>query len=113
MYKRQALYKVIKITSPADLGTHVVVQGGTFYNDAVLRSFEQISGCEAVRPDIAGITGAFGAALIARERYEKDKETSMLPLDKIIGLQYETSMARCKGCTNRCVLTINLSLIHI
>lgn len=85
----------------------MVVQGGTFYNDAVLRSFEQISGCEAVRPDIAGIMGAFGAALIARERYEKDKETSMLPLDKIIGLQYETSMARCKGCTNRCVLTIN------
>ena len=104
---KNALYKVIKITSPADLGTHVVVQGGTFYNDAVLRSFEQISGCEAVRPDIAGIMGAFGAALIARERYEKDKETSMLPLDKIIGLQYETSMARCKGCTNRCVLTIN------
>ena len=104
---KNALYKVIKITSPADLGTHVVVQGGTFYNDAVLRSFEQISGCEAVRPDIAGIMGAFGAALIARERYEKGKETSMLPLDKIIGLQYETSMARCKGCTNRCVLTIN------
>ena len=104
---KNALYKVIKITNPADLGTHVVVQGGTFYNDAVLRSFEQISGCEAVRPDIAGIMGAFGAALIARERYEKDKETSMLPLDKIIGLQYETSMARCKGCTNRCVLTIN------
>ena len=104
---KNALYKVIKITSPADLGTHVVVQGGTFYNDAVLRSFEQISGCEAVRPDIAGIMGAFGAALIARERYEKNKETSMLPLDKIIGLQYETSMARCKGCTNRCVLTIN------
>ena len=76
---KNALYKVIKITSPADLGTHVVVQGGTFYNDAVLRSFEQISGCEAVRPDIAGIMGAFGAALIARERYEKDKETSMLP----------------------------------
>src|SRR5699024_6761448 len=104
---KNALYKVIKITSPADLGSHVVVQGGTFYNDAVLRSFEKISGCEAVRPDIAGIMGAFGAALIARERYEEGKQTSMLPLDKIIALKYDTSMARCKGCTNRCVLTIN------
>ena len=104
---KNALYKVIKITSPADLGTHVVVQGGTFYNDAVLRSFENISGCEAVRPNIAGIMGAFGAALIARERYDESKTTTMLPLDKIINLKYETSMARCKGCTNNCVLTIN------
>ena len=76
---KNALYKVIKITSPKDLGTHVVVQGGTFYNDAVLRSFEKISGCEAVRPDIAGIMGAFGAALIARERFEEGRKTSMLP----------------------------------
>ena len=52
-----------------NLVKHIVVQGGTFYNDAVLRSFEKIAGCEAVRPDIAGIMGAFGAALIARERY--------------------------------------------
>ncbi len=103
---KNALYKVIKLTSPADLGTHVVVQGGTFYNDAVLRSFENISGCEAVRPDIAGIMGAFGAALIARERHE-GKETSMLPLDSIVNLQYQTSMTRCQGCTNHCVLTVN------
>ncbi len=104
---KNALYKVIKLTSPSDLGTHVVVQGGTFYNNAVLRSFERIAGCEAVRPNIAGIMGAFGAALIARERYEEGKETSMMPLDKIIGLKYETSMTRCKGCTNHCVLTVN------
>ena len=104
---KNALYKVIKITSPSDLGKHVVVQGGTFYNDAVLRSFEKISGCEAVRPDIAGIMGAFGAALIARERFNGSSQTTMLPLDKIIQLKYETSMARCKGCTNNCVLTIN------
>ena len=103
---KNALYKVIKITSPKDLGENVVVQGGTFYNDAVLRSFEKISGCEAVRPDIAGIMGAFGAALIAQERHE-GKETTMMPLDKIIGLKYQTSMARCKGCTNHCVLTVN------
>ncbi len=104
---KNALYKVIKITQPSDLGTHVVVQGGTFYNDAVLRSFEKISGCEAVRPDIAGIMGAFGAALIARERCSKSRGTSMLPLDKILNLKYDTSMSRCKGCTNHCVLTIN------
>ncbi len=104
---KNALYKVIKITSPSDLGTHVVVQGGTFYNNAVLRSFEKIAGCKAIRPDIAGIMGAFGAALIARERYEEGKQTSMMPLDKIIDLKYETSMARCKGCINHCVLTVN------
>ena len=104
---KNALYKVIKITSPSDLGQHVVVQGGTFYNDAVLRSFEKISGCEAVRPDIAGIMGAFGAALIARERYVEAKGTSMLPLEKILSLKYTTTMARCKGCTNNCVLTVN------
>ncbi len=104
---KNALFKVIKITNASDLGQHVVVQGGTFYNDAVLRSFEKISGCEAVRPDIAGIMGAFGAALIARERYEDSKTTAMLSLDKILSLHYETSMARCRGCTNNCVLTVN------
>lgn len=104
---KNALFKVIKITSASDLGSHVVVQGGTFYNDAVLRSFEKIAGCEAVRPDIAGIMGAFGAALIARERCNHARGTSMLPLDKILSLKYETSMTRCKGCTNHCVLTIN------
>lgn len=104
---KNALFKVIKITNASDLGQHVVVQGGTFYNNAVLRSFEKIAGCEAIRPDIAGIMGAFGAALIARERYEESKTTTMLSLDKILGLHYETSMARCKGCTNNCVLTVN------
>ncbi len=104
---KNALFKVIKITNASDLGSHVVVQGGTFYNDAVLRSFEKISGCEAVRPDIAGIMGAFGAALIARERHDPSRSTSMMPLEKIISLQYETSMTRCKGCTNHCVLTVN------
>ena len=105
---KNALFKVIKITSAGDLGKNVVVQGGTFYNDAVLRSFERISGCEAVRPDIAGIMGAFGAALIARERYmHRPHETTMLSLDDIINLTYTTTMSRCRGCVNHCVLTIN------
>ena len=104
---KNALLKVIKLTDPKDLGTNVVVQGGTFYNDAVLRSFERVSGCKAVRPDIAGIMGAFGAALIAREHYEEGMETTMLSLEDIINLKFESSMARCKGCTNHCLLTIN------
>ncbi len=104
---KNALYKVIKLTDPKDLGKHIVVQGGTFYNDAVLRSFERISGCKAVRPDIAGIMGAFGAALIARERYTEGTKTTMLSLDDIINLSYSTTMARCRGCTNACRLTIN------
>ena len=103
---KNALLKVIKLTDPKDLGEKVVVQGGTFYNDAVLRSFERISGCTAVRPDIAGIMGAFGAALIARNHYE-GQETTMLTIDQINDLKFETSMARCKGCTNHCLLTIN------
>ena len=104
---KNALYKVIKLTDPSDLGKHIVVQGGTFYNDAVLRSFERISGCNAVRPDIAGIMGAFGSALIARERYEKGHESSMLSFDEIFAMSVETSMTRCNGCTNHCLLTIN------
>ena len=103
---KNALFKVIKITDPADLGHHVVVQGGTFYNNAVLRSFEKIAGCEAVRPDIAGIMGAFGAALVARERCE-GRQTGMLAIDDILNLEYSTSMTRCQGCTNHCLLTIN------
>ena len=105
---KNALFKVIKITSAGDLGKNVVVQGGTFYNDAVLRSFERISGCNAVRPDVAGIMGAFGAALIARERYmHRPHETTMLSLDDMINLTYTTTMSRCRGCVNHCVLTIN------
>ena len=104
---KNALFKVIKVSDAASLGKNIVVQGGTFYNDAVLRSFEKIAGCEAVRPDIAGIMGAFGAALIAREHYSEGYETTMLPFEKIDTLQFETSMAKCKGCTNSCRLTIN------
>ena len=106
---KNALFKVIKITDPRDLGQNVVVQGGTFYNDAVLRSFELISSCTAVRPDIAGIMGAFGAALIARERYNQadNPVSTMLSIDEINDLKFSTSMSRCKGCTNSCLLTIN------
>ena len=104
---KNALFKVIKVSDASELGRQIVVQGGTFYNDAVLRSFEKIAGCEAIRPDIAGIMGAFGAALIARERYEEGYETAMLSYRKLCDLKYETSMAKCRGCTNSCRLTVN------
>ena len=104
---KNALFKVIKVSDARDLGKHIVVQGGTFYNNAVLRSFEKISGAEVIRPDIAGIMGAFGAALIARERYEDNKVTTMLSIDEINELTYKTTMTKCHGCTNNCRLTIN------
>ena len=103
---KNALYKVIKLADPKDLGKKIVVQGGTFYNDAVLRSLETLLDTDVVRPDIAGIMGAFGAALIAREHYTGDP-TTMLGIKEISELRFETSMARCKGCTNSCRLTIN------
>ena len=104
---KNALFKVIKLSDASELGKHIVVQGGTFYNDAVLRSFEQISGCQVIRPDIAGIMGAFGAALIARERHEANYHSSMLSIDEINSLTFDTELSRCQKCTNHCLLTIN------
>ena len=103
---KNALFKVIKLADASDLGKHIVVQGGTFYNQAVLRAFEKVAGVEATCPDISGIMGAFGAALIARERYH-GQETEMLPITDILNLTYTTSTTRCGGCSNRCMLTVN------
>ncbi len=104
---KNALFKVIKVSDARTLGSRIVVQGGTFYNDAVLRSLEKISGVDVIRPDIAGIMGAFGAALIARERYDGKVVTTLLNNEKLNSFTFETSMAKCKGCTNSCRLTIN------
>ncbi len=104
---KNALFKVIKLSDASELGKQIVVQGGTFYNDAVLRSFEQISGCQVIRPDIAGIMGAFGAALIARERYAQNQTSSMLSMDEIHALTFDTELKRCGLCTNNCLLTVN------
>ena len=89
------------------MGKKIIVQGGTFYNDAVLRSFELISKREVVRPDIAGIMGAFGCALISRERYNEDEKTSLLSRDKIESFEMTTSFRRCGKCGNNCLLTVN------
>ncbi len=106
---KNALFKVIKVSDASELGRHIVVQGGTFYNDAVLRSFEKIADCEVIRPDIAGIMGAFGAALIARERYQAapDAVSTMLSIAQINELNFATSLVKCQGCTNACRLTVN------
>jgi len=103
---KNALQKVIKITDPEQLGKSIVVQGGTFYNEAVLRAFELISEREAVRPDIAGIMGAFGSALIARERC-KENASSLLTKEAIMGQEVKATHSRCKACNNHCLLTIN------
>ena len=104
---KNALFKVIKVKNPEELGEKVVVQGGTFYNDSVLRSFENLSGREVIRPDIAGIMGAFGAALISRERYEEGVHTSLLGECQLDEFSFETVVSRCGQCSNNCLLTIN------
>ena len=103
---KNALYKVIKLADASELGKHIVVQGGTFYNHAVLRAFENIAGVHAICPDISGIMGAFGAALIAKERCH-GQPSSLLPLEEILNLTFTTETRRCGGCTNNCMLTIN------
>ncbi|WP_105614420.1 2-hydroxyacyl-CoA dehydratase [Vallitalea okinawensis] len=104
---KNALLKVIKVRDPKKLGKKIIVQGGTFYNDGVLRAFEMISEREAVRPDIAGIMGAFGAALIAKDRYMKDMESSIITEAELERFSTASSFKRCELCTNHCQLTIN------
>ncbi len=104
---KNALFKVIKVKNPEELGEKIVVQGGTFYNDAVLKSFEILSGREAIRPDIAGIMGAFGAALISRERYEEGYHSSLLGKSQLNEFNLNTVISRCGLCSNNCLLTIN------
>ena len=104
---KNALQKVIKIRDPKELGEKVIVQGGTFYNDAVLRSFELIAGKEAVRPDIAGLMGAYGVALIAKERYEDGHVSTILKANELNSFNIDVSMRRCGLCGNNCLLTIN------
>ena len=103
---KNALYKVIKLTSAEELGKHIVVQGGTFHNRGVLRAFEKIAEVEATCPDISGLMGAFGAALTAKNHYS-GKQTTMLSLDGILKLSYTSKSVRCGGCGNNCMLTIN------
>ena len=104
---KNALFKVIKLRDPHEIGTQVIVQGGTFMSDATLRAFEQLTGVDAVRPDIAGCMGAYGAALLARDRAGADGTSTVLSAEQIAALTVEQKHARCGRCSNNCQLTIN------
>ena len=108
---KNAIQKVMKVRDVNSLGDNIVVQGGTFYNDAVLRAFELIVGKPVVRPDIAGLMGAYGVALLAKEQYETNLDmeytSTILKKDELDKLKVEASHVRCNGCENHCLLTIN------
>ena len=101
---KNTLFKVIKIKNKERTGKYIVVQGGTFLNDCVLRA-EKVSEREVIRPNIAGIMGAFGAALIAQE--EAKENSTLMTLEELENFHYTTNLTRCGMCTNRCFLTIN------
>ena len=108
---KNAIQKVMKVRDVETLGKHIVVQGGTFYNDAVLRAFELIVGKNVIRPDIAGLMGAYGMALLSKEQYEANLDmeytstiASSEDLDK---LEIKVTHTRCNNCENHCKLTIN------
>lgn len=104
---KNALYKVIKLRNTDEAGDKIVVQGGTFLNNAVLRAIELIIGKDVVRPDIAGLMGAYGCSLIAKENYIPGTQSSILSKDELDSFTVEHSNGRCHGCENSCILTIN------
>ena len=108
---KNAIQKVMKVRDVETLGNHIVVQGGTFYNDAVLRAFELIVGKDVVRPDIAGLMGAYGMALLSKEQYESNLDmeysSNILKNDELDNLEIKVTHTRCNNCENHCKLTIN------
>ena len=104
---KNALYKVIKLRDVSEAGENIIVQGGTFLNDAVLRSIEKILGREVVRPDISGIMGAYGAALIGMERYSGEGKSSLISAEELDSFVMENIHTRCGLCENNCQLTIS------
>ena len=108
---KNALFKVLQLKNVDDLGENIVVQGGTFYNDAVLRSIEEILGKNVIRPDISGLMGAYGAALLAMKNYDlesKNKKSSLLSPDELENFSFETKSFRCGKCENNCRLTMQI-----
>lgn len=106
---KNVLYKVIRARNADELGKHIVVQGGTFLNDAVLRSFEKEIGHDVIRPDIAGLMGAYGAAIYAKGICPKEQSrSSMLGAQQLENFQHESKPVVCQGCTNHCNLTVNI-----
>ncbi len=108
---KNAIQKVMKVRDVETLGKHIVVQGGTFYNDAVLRAFEWIVGKNVVRPDISGLMGAYGMALLSKEQYEANLDmeytSTILKTEALDQLEIKVTHTRCNICENHCKLTIN------
>ncbi len=104
---KNALYKVIRVHSAEELGKRIVVQGGTFLNNAVLRAFEQEIGVEVIRPDIAGMMGAYGAALYAKQMKKHEGYSGILSYEELKNFTYSIKSVTCKGCNNKCLLTVN------
>ncbi|MBQ1841105.1 MAG: 2-hydroxyacyl-CoA dehydratase [Atopobiaceae bacterium] len=104
---KNALFKVIKLRDYDEIGSDVVVQGGTFMSDATLRAFELLTGRNVIRPDIAGVMGAYGAALLARDRAGAHGTSELLSREEIDNLQVKQRQAHCGRCSNNCLLTIN------
>lgn len=102
---KNAIYKVLRVNSADELGKNIVVQGGTFLNDAILRSFELEIGRNVIRPKIAGLMGAMGAALYAKNN--KKQNTTLISKDKLLNFVHSVKAVTCGGCENRCNLTIN------
>ncbi len=105
---KNVLYKVIKLKNSSELGDNIIVQGGTFLNNAILRSFEMISGKNVIRPDIAGLMGAFGAALLAKNAWRPGMQSSLISAGQLDTFSADTKITRCGKCTNNCLLTVNL-----
>ena len=105
---KNALYKVIRASSPEELGRNIVVQGGTFYNEAVLRAFEKEMGVEVIRPDIAGLMGAFGAALHGKAHSTADSHSTVLTQEELENFSQKVQNVTCNGCGNHCQLTVNI-----
>lgn len=104
---KNALYKVIKLRNNSETGDYVVVQGGTFLNEAVLRSIEIILEKDVIRPDISGLMGAYGCAIIACDDYEEGTKSTTLGPDELDSFEVTTTNGRCRGCGNNCILTIS------
>ena len=112
---KNALFKVMQLKDTRELGDHIVVQGGTFYNNAVLRNMEKLLGMDVIRPDIAGLMGAYGAAILSLEQTEKEMEeaaattprrSTLLPLEDLQNFTVTTKSYRCNGCGNHCLVTM-------
>lgn len=105
---KNALFKVMQLRDVSALGDHIVVQGGTFYNDAVLRALELLLHRDVIRPDIAGLMGAYGAALLAletRETQTGETQSTLLSAEALDSFSVKTNSYRCRGCGNQCLIT--------